>query len=143
MSYAARQSAERCDPWGFHSGDSFHPELVPQLLEKYLDLPKRDMSRIAEVPKSELEQIDDLPPLVLQRLEEIAQTMTDVANFFGGDIVRTVQWFKTQNPRLGDISPRDMIRMGKANRLRMFIVSSMSENVPRRASGKAASIASG
>ncbi|MBN8480404.1 MAG: DUF2384 domain-containing protein [Xanthomonadales bacterium] len=143
MNFATGQIEERCDPWGFHSGDSFHPELVPQLLEKYLDLPKRDVSRIAEVPKIDLEQIDDLPPLVLQRFEEIAQTMTDVANFFGGDIVRAAQWFKTRNPRLGDISPRDMIRMGKADRLRLFIVSSMSENVPRRASGKAASIASG
>jgi hypothetical protein len=41
-------------------------------------------------------------------------------------------WFKTRNPLLGDISPRDMIRLGRFERLRKFIINAaIKKNRPQ------------
>jgi len=59
-----------------------------------------------------------IPKEVLDRLKEIANICGLVAQFFGGDIAKTALWFKTVNPLLGNISPRDMIRYGRYEKLR-------------------------
>jgi hypothetical protein len=41
-------------------------------------------------------------------------------------------WFKTPNPLLGDIAPRDMIRIGRFKKLRQFILQALSENEKRK-----------
>jgi hypothetical protein len=68
---------------------------------------------------------DAIPTAVKERLEDIASTINLVAKEFQGDPDKTVAWFKAQNPLLGDISPRDMIRLGKYDRLRRFIINAM------------------
>jgi uncharacterized protein (DUF2384 family) len=50
-----------------------------------------------------------------------------VAQFFG-DEQKTVLWLKTPNPLLGDMTPRDMIRIGRFKKLRRFIQNALSEN---------------
>ncbi len=50
-----------------------------------------------------------------------------VALAFDGDDHKAAIWFRTKNPLLGDISPRDMIRLGRFDRLRKFILSAMTE----------------
>jgi len=60
-------------------------------------------------------------------LEEIAQTINMVAGVFAGDVNKTVAWFKARNPLLGDVSPRDMIRLGRYEKLRKFIINAMME----------------
>jgi hypothetical protein len=62
---------------------------------------------------------------VRERLEEIAITVNMVAKFFDGDVDKTVTWFKARNPLLGDVSPRDMIRLGRFERLRKFIINAI------------------
>ena len=47
----------------------------------------------------------------------------------GGDADKTGTWFKTRNPLLGDISPRDMICLGRFQRLRKFIWLAMGDKV--------------
>jgi hypothetical protein len=37
-------------------------------------------------------------------------------------------WFKTKNPLLGSISPRDMIRYGRYEKLRRFVMEALEEN---------------
>jgi hypothetical protein len=69
-----------------------------------------------------------MPEPVRERLQEIAITINLVAKVFGGDVDKTVTWFKTRNPLLGDISPRDMIRLGRFERLRKFILHAMTED---------------
>jgi hypothetical protein len=69
---------------------------------------------------------------VRERLEEIASTINLVAKEFGGDRDKTVAWFKARNPLLGDVTPRDMVRLGKYDRLRRFIINAM-QSKPRQA----------
>jgi hypothetical protein len=54
-------------------------------------------------------------------LEEIAKACNLVAEAFGGDIEKTAKWFRASNPMLGDMSPLEMIRLGRLDRLRKFI----------------------
>jgi hypothetical protein len=53
-----------------------------------------------------------------------------VAQFFDGDAAKTALWFKTPNPLLGNLSPRDMIRYGRYDRLRRFVLDALDENAP-------------
>jgi hypothetical protein len=66
-----------------------------------------------------------MPLAVRERMEEIASVMNMVAQTFQGDEDKTVAWFKARNPLLGDISPRDMIRLGRYERLRRFIINAL------------------
>jgi len=66
-----------------------------------------------------------IPDQVRVRLEEIAATINLVAKQFDGDAAKTASWFKARNPLLGDVSPRDMIRFGRYQRLRSFIIQTM------------------
>ena len=70
---------------------------------------------------------DAMPEQVRERLEEIAQTINLVAQIFDGDAEKAVAWFKARNPLLGDVSPREMIRLGRYERLRKFIVNALLE----------------
>lgn len=49
---------------------------------------------------------------------------------FGGDAEKTALWFRTKNPMLGDVSPRDMIRLRRFDRLRRFINGAMADRAP-------------
>jgi hypothetical protein len=44
-----------------------------------------------------------------------------VAEYFKGDLEKTALWFKIDNPMLGDVSPREMIRAGRFKKLIKFI----------------------
>jgi Protein of unknown function (DUF2384) len=68
-----------------------------------------------------------MPEQMRARLDEIANTINMVAQAFEGDPDKTVGWFRARNPLLGDVSPMDMIRLGRHERLRWFVASAMSE----------------
>lgn len=55
-------------------------------------------------------------------LEQIAELCNQVAAHFGGDAHKSGLWFRTPNPMLGDLSPREMIRLGRYRRLRQFVL---------------------
>jgi hypothetical protein len=105
----------------FGRGAAFDAKKVPELL----GLKKVDVSRIATVSVKSVRYDSAIPELVRERLEEIASTINLVAKQFGGDADKTVAWFKARNPLLGDASPRDMIRLGRYERLRRFIINAM------------------
>lgn len=109
----------------FGRGASFDPKRVP----KVLGLNKEDVSRVASVSVKSVRYDDAIPEQVRDRLEEIANTINMVAEAFDGDIEKTVAWFRARNPMLGDVSPRDMIRLGRYERLRKFIINAMSDRV--------------
>ena len=44
---------------------------------------------------------------------------------------KTKLWFQTPNPMLGNVSPRDMIRLGRYNKLVRFVTQAMEEGVGR------------
>jgi hypothetical protein len=103
----------------------------------FLRLEKRDVSRIASVSDKSVRYDDKMPEAVRDRLEEIANNIVNlVAGTFQGDITKTSLWFKTQNPILGDVSPRDMLRLGRYDRLRKYVVEAALMNRSARQSGK-------
>jgi hypothetical protein len=116
------------DYFGFREGGSFHPKGVSDAL----GLKREDVSKITSVSLSSVRYDDAIPLQVRDRLEEISNTINMVAGFFDGDTEKTVLWFKTRNPLLGDISPRDMIRLGRFERLRKFIINAaIKKNRPQ------------
>jgi len=116
------------DLLSFGIGENFNPKLV----SKFLSLKKSDISHIASVSEHSVRFDDSIPAAVHERLEEIASTINMVAREFDGDPNKTVAWFKTRNPLLGDVTPRDMIRLGRYDRLRRFIINAMMSK-PRSA----------
>jgi len=92
-------------------------------------LKKADVGRIAAVAESSVRWDDNIPEAVLVRMEEIASTINLVAKQFSGDPEKTVAWFRARNPLLGDVSPRDMIRLGRYDRLRRFVIQAMTNQV--------------
>lgn len=94
----------------------------------FLDFNKRDVAKVADVAPASVRFDEKIPKGVLERLQEIANICELVAQHFRGDIRKTALWFKTKNPLFGNISPRDMIRYGRYERLRRFIMDAMAEN---------------
>ena len=109
----------------FGHGDSFDAKKAAD----FLSLKKADVGRIADVAQSSVRWDANIPESVRVRMEEIASIINLVAKQFAGDQEKTVAWFRARNPLLGDVSPRDMIRLGRYERLRRFIIQAMSNQV--------------
>jgi hypothetical protein len=116
------------DALSFGRGSDFKPALVAE----WLDFDKATVSKITSVARSSVRYDEAAPRAVRERLEEIANIANMVANIFDGDIAKTELWFRVKNPMLGDISPRDMVRLGRYDRLRKFIVNAVIENMPSK-----------
>jgi predicted nucleotidyltransferase len=112
----------RRDYLDFFPNGSFEPQRVV----RFLALAKVDVARIAEVPLASVRFDRKIPASVLDRLVQIATVCGLVAQFFEGDRAQTSLWFKTQNPMLGQLSPRDMIRQGRIDRLRRFVLHALA-----------------
>jgi hypothetical protein len=115
------------DLMNFGQGNAFDPKKVPDLL----GFKNEDVSHIAGVSIKSVRYDQNAPQQMLDRLEEIAGTINMVAGMFDGDTNKTVAWFKARNPLLGDISPRDMIRLGRYERLRKFLINAMMKEQAR------------
>jgi hypothetical protein len=112
------------DYLGFWANQTLNAREVVQ----FLDLDKRDVAKLAGVAPASVRFDQKIPKEVLDRLQEIANICGLVAQFFGGNVAKTALWFKTVNPLLGNISPRDMIRYGRYEKLRRFVMSALEEN---------------
>jgi len=88
-----------------------------------IKLSKADLSKISQVAKSSVRFDANIPEPVAERLREIANIANLVAEFFAGDAQKVGLWFEIANPMLGNVSPRDMIRIGRYKRLLNFVVS--------------------
>jgi hypothetical protein len=97
---------------------------------EFLRLKKPDVAKVAGVAPSSVRFDHKIPREVYERLEEIANICALVAEYFEGDVAKTALWFRTRNPLLGDIAPRDMIRFGRYGKLRQFVMEALSENAP-------------
>lgn len=120
------------DTLAFGMGDSFDAKRVVD----WLDLDKVEVSRIASVAKASVRYDEAIPRAVRDRLEEIANIANMVARIFEGDAGKTVLWFRTKNPLLGDVAPRDMIRLGRYDRLRKFVIGAIADRgAPTKSDG--------
>ena len=93
-----------------------------------LGFKKRDVAQATGLPVSKVRLDTRVPVQVVERFREWAVAMNLVGQFFEGQVERTSLWFTTTNPLLGDISPRDMLRLGRFQRLYEFIVDALSDN---------------
>lgn len=112
----------------FGHGANFDAKKTAQ----FLSLKKADVARIASVSETSVRWDDNNPEAVRTRMEEIAAIINLVAKRFAGDQDKTAAWFRASNPLLGEISPRDMIRLGRHDRLRRFILQAMTNPVEVR-----------
>jgi hypothetical protein len=117
------------DAFGFGAGANFKADKVVATL----GFKKAEVSKISKVATSSVRFDNNMPELVRDRLEEIANTMNMVTEFFDGDPEKTVTWFRLSNPMLGDVSPRDMIRLGRYDRLRKFIINARTDHYNNQA----------
>lgn len=92
-------------------------KVVPELLQ----FDKKQVSQLGRVAQSSVRYDANIPRDLAERLEETANIANRVAALFGGDIAKTALWFRTPNPMLGNISPRDMLRHGRFKRLATFV----------------------
>lgn len=98
-----------------------HGELDYDKVRNFVGLDKTDLSRFANVKKSSVRFDERIPTVLKERLEQIANICLLVAEHFNGDARKTSIWFQTNNPLLGNMSPRDMIRYGRFPKLQRFI----------------------
>jgi hypothetical protein len=100
----------------------------PQRVARFLELSKTDIAKVAGVASTSVRFDHKIPRDVLDRFMEIANICGLVAQFFQGDAIKTSLWFKTKNPLLGNLSPRDMIRYGRYEKLRRFVMDALEHN---------------
>jgi hypothetical protein len=102
----------------------------------FLDLEKSDVAKLAGISKQSVRFDDAMPKAMFDRIEEVANVCNLVARVFEGNVNKTALWFRTRNPMLGDISPRDMLRFGRYDKLRRFVVGALAD----RAADSAATV---
>jgi hypothetical protein len=115
----------RQDYLGFWADQTLQAKAVAD----FLSLGKQDVAKVAGVSPASVRFDQKIPKEVLDRLQEIANICSLVASFFDGDAAKTALWFKTKNPSLGGISPRDMIRFGRYSRLQKFVMDAIEQNL--------------
>jgi hypothetical protein len=101
-----------------------------QKVRDFIGLDTADVSRLAGLAKASVRYDDKAPKEVREHLENVANICNLVFQFFN-DPVKTKLWLQTPNPMLGDVSPRDMIRFGRYNKLLRFVTQAMDEGGAR------------
>jgi hypothetical protein len=91
----------------------------------FLEFTKDDIASATSVPGSSVRFDHRMPTEVRDRMIEIATICELVAEHLGSR-EKAALWFKISNPLLGNISPRDMLRMGRFKKLQRFIVEALS-----------------
>jgi hypothetical protein len=127
---AAFTTVAKKDYLGFWANRCFDARRVVE----FLALDRGDVAKLAGISLASVRWHRKIPSEVLERLQEIAGTCGLVAEFFGVDASKTALWFKAENPLLGNISPRDMIRYGRYEKLHRFVMTALEDNAPAPAS---------
>jgi hypothetical protein len=107
----------------FKKGSKPNGEKIAEILE----FKKKDVAQATDIPLASIRYDDKMPAALIERLREWAIALNLVAEYFG-DQQKTILWFDVPNPLLGNISPRDMIKLGRFKKLRDFIQTALDEN---------------
>jgi hypothetical protein len=102
-------------------------EVEAEKVVKFLKYKKEDVAVASDAPISSIRYDEKMTADLKQRMVEWASAINAVASYFN-DLDRTILWFQVSNPLLGDISPRDMIRLGRFKKLQKFIQTALNEN---------------
>jgi hypothetical protein len=102
-----------------------------QKVAEFLEFTDTDVARATGVPPTAVRLVNrKVPEEVVERVRQWAQALNLVAHFFGGDVEKTQLWFRLPNPLLGNVIPRDMIRIGRFQRLYQFIQNALADAAP-------------
>jgi uncharacterized protein (DUF2384 family) len=101
-----------------------------QKVREFVGLETKDVARATGVAKASVRYDDKAPREVREHLENVANVCNLVWTFFQDDI-KTKLWLQTPNPLLGDLSPRDMIRFGRYNKLLRFVTQALDQGEGR------------
>jgi hypothetical protein len=93
--------------------------------KNFLEFTKDDIASATNVPGSSVRFDHRMPSEVRDRMIEIAIICELVAEHFGS-AEKAALWFKVSNPLLGNLSPREMLRMGRFKKLHRFIVEALT-----------------
>jgi predicted nucleotidyltransferase len=110
-------------------------KLSPVAVVRFLRFTKADVARIALVSRASVRFDHKIPANVLERLAQIAVLCGRIAGHFDGDASKTLVWFMTGNPLLGDMSPRDMILRGRYEALRRFVMQALERDAAEQLAG--------
>ena len=102
-----------------------HPDY--KRVVKLLDFSKGDVAKASNISRVSVRYDWKMPKELEERILEWAIALSLVAQYFKEE-QKTVLWFKTPNPLLGNTTPRDMIRVGRFKKLQRFIQNALEEN---------------
>lgn len=125
---AAQRKAELFNtlpPDIFHLFEGTRPNA--KKVVELLQYKKQDISVATELPLNSIRFDAKMPKELMELLTQWALALNLVGNFFK-DNEKTILWFQIPNPLLGNISPREMIRIGRFNKLYRFIQTALDEN---------------
>ncbi|HEX4024112.1 MAG TPA: hypothetical protein VHX52_05330 [Steroidobacteraceae bacterium] len=97
-----------------------------QKVRDFMEFDARDVARISGISKASVRYDDKAPREVREHMANLANICNLVFGFFDDD-VKTKLWLQTPNPMLGNVSPRDMLRLGRYNKLLRFVTQALEE----------------
>jgi hypothetical protein len=102
-------------------------EVDGERIVKLLKYKKEDVSVATGTPVASVRYDEKMPVELRERMVEWGPAINLVASHFN-DVDKALLWFQVSNPLLGNMSPRDMIRVGRFKRLLKFIQTALDEN---------------
>jgi len=111
----------------FESGKPDYQKVV-----EILEFKKAEVAKASSVPLESIRYDAKMPKELENRLLEWAVALAAVGRYFK-DQTKAVLWFKIPNPLLGNVAPREMIRVGRFQKLYRFIQNALEENERRAA----------
>lgn len=96
-------------------------------IAEFLKYKKQDVASATGIPLASIRYDIKMPAELRARLVEWATALNLVAEYFN-DVEKAALWFQVPNPHLGNMTPRDMIRVGRFKKLFKFIQTALDEN---------------
>ncbi|MCP4679735.1 MAG: hypothetical protein GY854_30445 [Deltaproteobacteria bacterium] len=93
----------------------------------FLKYKKKDVAVATGISTQSVRYDNKMPAELAERLTEWAVAINLVGNHFK-DAHKTILWFQTINPLLGNVSPQAMIKAGRFKKLLKFIQTALDEN---------------
>jgi hypothetical protein len=87
----------------------------------FLGFKSQDVASATGVSRNSVHLWASIPQEVRARMTEIATICALVMDYFSGDVDKAHLWFTTRNPLLGNLSPREMIRLGLYRKVLRFV----------------------
>lgn len=102
-------------------------EVDAEKVVKLLKYKKEDVSVASGVPVASVRYDSKMPADLRERMVEWATAINLVGSYFN-NLEKALLWFQVRNPLLGNMSSRDMFRVGRFKRLLKFIQTALDEN---------------